>query len=91
MDIVDEDGGDGVWVKLTIECRYTLYGFCRSGHDCLKSAVSFVVKYNQLVLSYIKWSRHNYFWNMLLFNTNFVLNQDLLFLCVVVFHIDWCS
>jgi len=77
-------------VKLSVECRYILYGFCRSGPDCLKSAVTFVVKYNQLVLSYIKWSLHNCLWNMLLFNTKFVLNQDLLFLCAL-FHTDWCS
>jgi hypothetical protein len=37
-----------------------------------------------------KSSLHNLFWSMLLYNTNFTLNQDLLFLCAV-FHIDWCS
>jgi len=61
MDIVDVDRGGGVWVKLTVECRYTLCDFCRSGPDFLKSAVTFVVKYNQLFLSYIKLSLCNYF------------------------------
>ena len=90
MGIVDVDRGGGVWVKLTVECRYTLYVFCRSGPDCSKSAVTFVAKYNRPVLSYIKSSLHNYFWNILLFITKFALKQDLLFLCAV-FHIDWCS
>jgi len=53
MVIVAVDRGSGVWMKLTVECRYTLYDFCRSGPDCLKSAVTFVVKYNQLVLSFL--------------------------------------
>ena len=53
MDIVAVDRGSGVWVKLTVECIYILYDFCRSGPDCLKSAVIFVVKYNQLILSFL--------------------------------------
>jgi hypothetical protein len=64
MDNVDVDRGVGVWVNLTVECRYTLYGFCRNGPDCLKSVVTFVAKHNQLGLSYIKWSLHNFFFGL---------------------------
>jgi len=43
-----------------------------------------------LVLWYIKFLLHNYFWNMLLFSTKLALNQNPLFLCAV-FHTDWRS